>query len=652
MNQLKSSILTTFLIIVSCSLSFSQTIIEADNSAIIYSGRIDFTNPKAPEFGYSGVKIRTKFEGTSLKAKITSPEMVNYFYVLIDSILQPKVLVSTTTTQIDIAKNLKDTIHSLELIKITESGQGKCAFQGLILDAGKNIVGGIVPENRKIHFIGNSITCGYGIEVLDRNLPFNPATENFYDGYAAITARSLQADYNIVSRSGIGLYRNYGDVSTGSALNMYAIYDRIFYDKTTPKWNFSQYHPDVVCINLGTNDFSTNLGDVTLFTNQYNKFVDTLRLKYPNAKLVLLMGPMITNISTVKEILQLVVKTHVDAGDNNISMFEMSAQGSLGYGADWHPSRAQARKNAGELIEYLSGLTGWSSAPILQSATTTNSGTSIDLVFNDTISFSSKIATDIHFYADSISQTIDSIKAINGQPKSIRLYLKSRLKQTQKLWLQYHGNSIENNKNSKLQGFDNLLVTNSVVDIKITDALIEKNKIWIQLNRAVTNVNCNYFTIKSSTQSLLTIDSTKISGNTISFFTSIDIPLKDSIYLSYNGTCIVALDNAPMYPFTNFKIKSNTTFVSENSPATSLISIYPNPIANNDVTLNINSNLTNCLELIVYTFNGKACFTDKICNNKYSIPNNTFTNRNSSYIVTVSGQLEGKHIKESFTILK
>jgi len=357
-KQLKFSLFATFMLLFLCNCSISQTIIDADNPAIVYSGRIDFSNKKAPCFGYSGVRIRTKFTGKSIKAKLASPQNINYFYVIIDSILQPKILVDQRTSEVVLAQNLKDTIHELELLKITECSQGKCIFKGFELDENKKLLKGIVPETRKIHFIGNSITCGYGIEVLDSSLHFDPATENFYDAYAAITARKLKSDYNIVARSGIGIYRNYGAPKTGSTDNMFNIYTQILHDSISPKWNMSLFQPQVVCLNLGTNDFSEQKGDATIFTTQYNTFVDSLRSYYPNSKLVLLMGPMY-NAREYKEILQGVVKKHELAGDRNISMFEMSAQGELRFGADWHPSRAQARKNAAELTEYLRSITGW-----------------------------------------------------------------------------------------------------------------------------------------------------------------------------------------------------------------------------------------------------------------------------------------------------
>jgi hypothetical protein len=42
-----------------------------------------------------------------------------------------------------------------------------------------------------------------------------------------------------------------------------------------------------------------------------------------------------------------------------VSSLEFTAQGKLGFGASYHPSRAQSRLNATELTAYLSKLMGW-----------------------------------------------------------------------------------------------------------------------------------------------------------------------------------------------------------------------------------------------------------------------------------------------------
>lgn len=89
-------------------------------------------------------------------------------------------------------------------------------FKGLYVDEGKELAPAPVLPRRRIEFIGNSITCGYGIESEDRDAPFTYNTENHYYTYAALTARALQAQHLVVARSGIGVYRNYGSPASGS----------------------------------------------------------------------------------------------------------------------------------------------------------------------------------------------------------------------------------------------------------------------------------------------------------------------------------------------------------------------------------------------------------------------------------------------------
>ncbi len=60
-----------------------------------------------------------------------------------------------------------------------------------------------------MEFIGNSITCGYGIEAGSKFMHFSDSNENHYYTYAGIAAHRLNAESMAVARSGIGTYRNY-----------------------------------------------------------------------------------------------------------------------------------------------------------------------------------------------------------------------------------------------------------------------------------------------------------------------------------------------------------------------------------------------------------------------------------------------------------
>lgn len=134
------------------------------------------------------------------------------------------------------------------------------------------------------------------------------------------------------------------------------MYDLTLYHDSTQLWSFKRWTPDVVCINLGTNDFSTPGYDAALYEKSYLGLVRHVRSCYPQAFIVLLSGPMLpaeTNV-IVKKALDNIKKTLTRKGDKRICRFDFTPQdGSLGYGADYHPSKAQHQKMAAELTQFL-----------------------------------------------------------------------------------------------------------------------------------------------------------------------------------------------------------------------------------------------------------------------------------------------------------
>ena len=337
------------------------TFVSPADKHILYAGRISFTNPERPAWNYPGVQIVTAFEGTSLK--MMAKPGSGYFMAQIDGAEPFKVAFrGERDSVVTLATALPDSRHSVRLMYAIEGYEMYPEFWGFILDESKSLVDAPAFPSRKIEFIGNSITCGYGNEGMLKEEHFEYETENHYYSYASITARNLNAQHWVVARSGIGIYRNYNGPRTGNPDNMPAMYEYTLFNDKREQWDFSRYQPDVVCINLGTNDLSTPNFDIKLFTEAYRKFLKTVREHYPNAKIVLLTGSMLNGKEmelqqkTLNELRDEARKN----GDKEVYRFDFTPQtGELYYGASWHPSIWQHEKMAGELTAFIRMLMKW-----------------------------------------------------------------------------------------------------------------------------------------------------------------------------------------------------------------------------------------------------------------------------------------------------
>ncbi len=346
----------------STTLPLKGKVINPTDKHIQYVGRICFDNPMRPRFTFPGVQINASFTGTSLKM-IAKPKS-GYFMAQIDEADAFKVsLMGERDSVVTLATALPKGEHTIRLMYVIEGYELKPDFRGFILDDDAKMLEAPALPERRIEFIGNSITCGYGDESMDKLDHFEYETENHYLTYAQQTARTLNAVAYVVARSGIGVYRSYGGPKEGTPENVMTteyeytnLYDR------SERWDFSRYQPQVVCINLGTNDLSTNNYDVKRLKKAYKQFLKQVRQHNPKAKIVYLCGSMLQGqeLEIAKQTLNEVVEEAQKEGDKEVYRFDFTPHtGNLYYGADYHPSLWQHQKMAGELTAFLRTLMHW-----------------------------------------------------------------------------------------------------------------------------------------------------------------------------------------------------------------------------------------------------------------------------------------------------
>ena len=110
----------------------------------------------------------------SLKVSDTG---INYYNVFIDSLLHKIVKVTGKDTLINFISGIDKGVHRVLIQKRTEGEWGKTTIHQFVLSAGGKLEKETDRPSRHIEFIGNSLTCGYGVEGKDRCEPYKAETE-------------------------------------------------------------------------------------------------------------------------------------------------------------------------------------------------------------------------------------------------------------------------------------------------------------------------------------------------------------------------------------------------------------------------------------------------------------------------------------------
>jgi hypothetical protein len=291
----------SLLVFLAIGKSFAQKkIISFDNPKIRYEGRMNFSSDAAILY-WSGSNINLNFKGSEISAILKDSDTANYYNVIIDDSIVSKIQLNASKKTYLLASGLSNKKHKIQLFKRTEWDKGTTSFYGFETNKSTKIVSKSKAKKRKIEFFGNSITCGYGIEDITSKDSGSGHFENNYLTYAALTARHFDSQYSCIAKSGIGIM-----VSWFPKI-MPEVYDLIDPNNPNSKWDFKNYTPDVVVINLLQNDswivnLPKNEEFIKKFGNQkpteefiiksYENFVKSIRAKYPNASIICALGNM------------------------------------------------------------------------------------------------------------------------------------------------------------------------------------------------------------------------------------------------------------------------------------------------------------------------------------------------------------------------
>lgn len=314
------------------------------------------------ELSFTGSKVEADF--TVLLSEESGEPLNPWITIFLDDHKEPYQIIELNKSQTTytLFESPSDETHTLRVIRRNEAAFSQTGLVQLnVYGPNSQINEHPTSKDYRIEFIGDSITCGYGNEGMVED-GFKMSQENGLKSYAALAAKELDAHFNYISISGIGLYSNWTPSDSRNDLllmsEVYPYSDLYLNQKQGQpydKWDFSTYNPNLIVINLGTNDYSYLQYDretrFPLFKEAYIDFLKQVRdLNGPDAKILCCISP---SQPIVAEDLKHIVESYKqETLDLNIDYLILSVPAPEdGMGGNWHPTVKTHEKMAADLVQ-------------------------------------------------------------------------------------------------------------------------------------------------------------------------------------------------------------------------------------------------------------------------------------------------------------
>jgi len=299
-------------------------------------------------FGWPGIYFEQRFRGTGVTATVETETEIFRLYVdgKDRGVLKPGALTLAI-------KGLAQGEHVVRLEKLTESQSGGAVFGGFKLNG---IPLATPARKRTIEFIGDSHSAGYGNTSAERTCTQKEIhdTTDTQQAFGPLLAKRLDAEYRVNAYSGAGIVRNYNGVAPEQ--NLPILYGRAIPGDAGSVANDDGWHPQLIVIKLGSNDFSTPLNPGERWKDQdalhadyrasYSRFLAMLVARHPQAHFLLMASdPFLADVQAVAK----------ESGREVMVIRTIDMELT---GCDWHPSLKDDRAVADQLEKAVGGMKG------------------------------------------------------------------------------------------------------------------------------------------------------------------------------------------------------------------------------------------------------------------------------------------------------
>lgn len=341
-----------------------------NNSSLIYSGRIDVSDPFAIVWTYPGTFVRIKFKGTQLSIHVRNKHNYwNNYLGVVEGDAQTKLLLPEEgDAMIEIPlQTTQDNIHEVMIFKRQDACH-ELTILGFEINCNTDDECELLEASplppRRIEVYGDSVSAGEVSEAIDYVAKADPEHNGEYSNswysYAWIAARKLDAQLHDIAQGGVALLDNTGWYHEPDYIGMEQVWNKMRYNPdygTVKEWDFSKYTPDIVIVAIGQNDSHPDDYMKTDYEGEkaknwrihYRQFLAKLRETYPDAWIICCTTLLQHDIGWDMSISQAVL----DIADKKIShcVFQRNGKATPG-----HLRIPEAEEMAEELCHYIHSL--------------------------------------------------------------------------------------------------------------------------------------------------------------------------------------------------------------------------------------------------------------------------------------------------------
>jgi hypothetical protein len=269
-------------------------------------GRVADGDPSGPALGWPGSRVIARFRGTAVSVRLDETPHLDgpsEWDVAVDGRWLPKIVLEPGPHTYDLARDLPEGPHQVELYKRSEGQNGTTRFLGYDFHGG-TLLSPPPRLGRRLEIVGDSDVSGFGYEGARMNGACNGAPawaarwENFRMAWGARLAEKLLAELHGTVFSGKGFYFN---IWRPDKETFRFIYPRAEPNDPIARWDPSRWHPHVVVVSLGGNDYNLGLPEdegpppLSGVTEKAAELTDMIRAAHPDAHIFLMAYAVLTD---------------------------------------------------------------------------------------------------------------------------------------------------------------------------------------------------------------------------------------------------------------------------------------------------------------------------------------------------------------------